>query len=347
MPVQPAVGPRASSRSPLRGRCRWRPPRSPGVPAVQGTGFPPTYRPRRSPGIARSSPSWAGRRTPSPDTPRGMRHGRPDAAGPARGVEFDRIDGRVRSADLGQVLVRDHRLAVREGGPGRGLADLGTSDGRRECDEENRYPEMMPHEGQREKKDDAMRASRVAGIIWAESFMKHAPADPRGADGPRAPWRTGRRVDPGYGRWPGRHATPRGGARQDRGPPPSRPGPSRIRPGMGPCPECRGIGRAVGSTWDLGEGLRHAQESSPFQERPSSSVVDTGRKRITRLACNDPPRDVQQPGMDFGPAREASRRVLFRRGLADPSPWSTCAIRGVRPSRGAGGNGLRCDAMVS
>src|SRR3954447_11625152 len=61
------------------------------------------------------------------------------------------------------------------------------------------------------------------GIILAESLKKHAPADCRGADGPRASWQAGRRADRGNGRWPARQATSQGGARQDRGPrPPGR-----------------------------------------------------------------------------------------------------------------------------
>src|SRR5262249_25405255 len=98
-------------------------------------GFPPTHPP---PPVPRTRPVQPVRgrggehRDPAPGG--GVRHGRRGGAGPVRGVELDRIDGRVRERDLGQVLVGDHRRAVRDGRPGRGLADLGTSDGGRESD---------------------------------------------------------------------------------------------------------------------------------------------------------------------------------------------------------------------
>src|SRR3954452_9798938 len=89
----------------------------------------------------------------------------------------------------------------------------------------------------------------------------------------------------------------------------SRPGPSRIRPGMGLARNAEESGRVVGPTRDLGEGLRQIRGSSPFLECPSSSVIDTGRKRIIGLACNAPPRALHQPGGYFGPARGTNTRT--------------------------------------
>jgi hypothetical protein len=90
-----------------------------------------------------------------------MRHGRPDAAGPVCVVELDRINGHVRERDLGQALVRDHRRVVREGRLGRDLADLGTSDGGRECDQDGEYPDAMSREAQRRRKGHCKRSKYV------------------------------------------------------------------------------------------------------------------------------------------------------------------------------------------
>ena len=201
MPVQPAV----SSQG-----------KAPATPFVSGVGggcrVARTQRPAQAIGIPAEIPTPAGSLEPPipalrgqgdehlHPTPRGgMSHGRSDTAGPVRGVELDRIDGRVRERDLGQVLVRDHRRAVREGRLGRRLADLGTSDGGWECEQDGEYPQAMSREPQDRRKGHCKRCELRSMGSSRLSLMKHSTAGSRGANWLYASRQAGRRADHGHG----------------------------------------------------------------------------------------------------------------------------------------------------